>query len=868
MRVYAGRRRPIGPLSAALVLAITIAVSAAPSPFDEKDPWFYIKHVNYASKYWHEEDTRRIWLPSIPHDDGSTRSPLAPPDWANITTATIPLLRWRVNGSCFFLITSPEFPRDPGTLLYIPKADLIPGHFGANAGAAALRLRPRAARPTPLVLQTPSTTHPTPPAARPSVEPLVGLHKNPAAAMLLSSRYLSSYAPITDRSSLMVPRGPNTATQNNPRGLMHVPPASPGKRAPRVRLEDLRARNFRNTSRTWLDVGELFRKPAKYVYRSPSAGTWPLEIRDAGELVFGCDSALVRVRYGRDFMGLVISMKNSTPAEVLVAPLKTHLYATSPDMEMLPGPPPGPRYRVFLISSINGKHDHALVSALADVAAYPEDSANYAQHISRAYAEFFKSAPGVNLQGGANAPLFWRMSGLMATAGMSLLDSAHSHGATSLTSLVRFMTHMRILAELASRGAAGCTADSLFLRVNLWPETALGKVESALKRLALEALKDSERGLSAAAQAYELAFAAGSGATTADIVFSASAAVADIYREFVFGRGLGGRSARRALFFASALILEPVEAGEASSEQLERARMLLLRVTSMCTSDVAAAANARIREVLDDETDHMSSLFWAPDHFSPCAASLRFDLTESAFILDALAQAQGTKVPVDVMETRTRSIASALTRWSHRSTLVRAFMPEPQRTCGGGTASAPEPRMIIPIARDASFVVTHAPMGRGIEYKLAGVDVRRPLYLTYITTECGSRAADVEPRRLARHESSFDVGLVGSVFLRYTPAGEVTAALAVDTEDAQRKLVGGSKEGEEDVFSSDVPSTALLLFPNGTVINLLAFDTIERPSIPTGYIVASGVGVILIAAAISGIGRVLWSFAPVFWRNR
>ncbi|AFR32464.1 envelope glycoprotein H [Leporid alphaherpesvirus 4] len=827
-----------------LALAITAEIARADGAASRRrslDPWFYYEHLNYAGKYWQEDGGRRIWLPSVPSASGNSLSSFAPPAEANITTANIPLLQWRVNGSCFIMITYPEFPQDRGLLLFVPHEYLV------SDGPTPATPPPR--RPPRSVAE-----------AGPPLRPILGLQKNPAGAMLLGSRYLSAYAPISDYGALRVPRGPNTATADRPHGALYVPMSSPGKKAARLRLSNVRAGNMRNSSRTWLDHKHVFRAAEPHVYRSPSAAAWPLEISTTGELSFGCDAALVRVRYGREFMGLVLSMKNATPAELLVVPAKEHMHSTDPDATQLPGPSAGPRYRVFIISDVDGARDAELVRALADIAAYPEESRNYVQHISRAYAEFFKHARGDGPLFAASAQLFWRMSGLMAAAGFSLLDAAREHGAVSLTNLVRFRTHVRMLAELASRGAAGCSTGTAFSRVDIWARDA--QIDQNLARLAREALGAAEHSLAGAAQAYELLYAAGPNHTDATLEAGASATVSDIYLGFLRGAGVGTRAARRALFFAAAILLGPLERGEFSDTQLEQARTLLLHMTAMCTSDTAAESNAYIRTALD-EADHTKRLFLAPDHFSPCAASLRFDLTEMPFVLDALAQTADTSVPAEVVEARTRAVAAALTRWAYRDAVLAAVLPRD----AGGCASRVSGRsilMVLPISKDAAFAVSYISLGIGLEYMLEGVDVRRPLHLTYITSECQRRPASIEARRLAYRDTDTDMGLAGSVFMRYTPAGEIASALVIDTGEAQERLIHGPVGDAGDVFSSSVPSTALLLFPNGTVINLLAFDTVLRPSVPTEYLVVSGVGVLLIAASLAGMGRVAWVCARHF----
>ncbi|RKH37000.1 hypothetical protein D7Y23_39465, partial [Corallococcus sp. AB050B] len=123
------------------------------------------------------------------------------------------------------------------------------------------------------------------------------------------------------------------------------------------------------------------------MYFSPSASTWPVGIWTTGELVLGCDAALVRARYGREFMGLVISMHDSPPAEVMVVPAGQTLDRVGDPADenppgALPGPPGGPRYRVFVLGSLTRADNGSALDALRRVGGYPEEGTTYAKFLS------------------------------------------------------------------------------------------------------------------------------------------------------------------------------------------------------------------------------------------------------------------------------------------------------------------------------------------------------------------------------------------------------------------------------------------------------------------------------------------------------
>ncbi|AAU88087.1 envelope glycoprotein H [Cercopithecine alphaherpesvirus 2] len=835
------------------LLLAGLAVLAGPAREGERDRYWaprvdaWYRDSPRMRAYWRGAGTSRLWLPNIPN---ATRLPLgllAPPAELNLTATTAPLLRWAAPRSCFLFITTAEFPRNPGQLLYVNKTALL----GLPADA---RLPPAA--PTPRAPQL--------------VAQLRGFLGNPSAAALLRSRAWVTHAPVWNpRSLVRPPVDPSGGAA--PEAAPRPPAAPPRDGAPVDRdpgaysVRELAATHLDRASSTWLMAAGLLRTPSASVYLSPTSATWPLAVWATGELAFGCDAALVRARYGLRFMGLSLSMRDSAPAEVVVVPAaETLALVGPPEMNeplVLPGPPPGKRYRTFVLGSVVDPRNRSAIEALRQAARYPHEDAGHEYHLSRAYAEIF--GEGAPTEPGPRPPLFWRLAARIATSGLAFVETARARGMLRLSDLVGFLTHARVLAGLALRGPAGCEPGSDFVRAPLWAARARTELEARLGRLAAEAVAGDRR-LSALALAYQIAFALDDPAAEAAVAPSAARTLDALYAGFLGGRGLAAPVVRRALFYATAVLRAPAERGVAPSpEQIERGRRSLLLATAMCTSDVAVATHADLRDALG-RSDHRETLFYAPDHFSPCAASLRFDLAERSFVMDTLARTPRSNASAEAMVQKTMGVASALTRWAHANALLRAFVPEASRACEGPSHNA-EPLVVLPVAGNASYVVTHGPLARGVGYRLVGVDVRHPLFLTYLTEACEGRTREIEPKRLTRTETRRDLGLVGAVFMRYTPAGEITSALVVDSDHTQQQLAGGPLAEGPDVFSSDVPSTALLLFPNGTVIHLLAFDTLPLATVGPGALAASALGVVLIAAALAGLARVARTGLPSLW---
>ncbi|AQS79194.1 evelope glycoprotein H [Ateline alphaherpesvirus 1] len=812
-----------------------------------------------------------LWTPDL----AAPGSGLEPPSSLNLTVETVALGLWYSREHIFFVLSGPDFPYDAGRLLYVPKSTLVgkppPVALGGRLASFGRRDKRRDVTYAP------------------------GLQYNPAAASLLRSRYLVEYAAVVDHAGLCVSRGPDAATERRPSGQHHVPPwADRGAppTAPRG-LEAVAASDVLNASAVWLDARRVTRHPTGYVYRSPSVAVWPAYVWAMGELSAGSSDALVRARYGVEFMSLTLSTRAGPPAEIVVVPRADPLYMVSETRETFsvpaPGPPPGPRFRVHLLSGVRPGDDAAAAGALAAAAAFPEESLNYAYHLSRGYALVLENAAAPAGARVPPGPAFWGTASRLATAGFAFVTSALESRHVPLEDVLEFLFHTRVLGRLALAAAAGGNGDRgddagglggevhppggadggdlPFVRADVWSGATLQHLLGRLVALAKEIAAAEGASLEELGGALRLFFLAEE--PSAEAVPVAALVLDSLYRRFLAGDLAWTGATARALFLsASALLSAPAGGapagydGRAAAEEWRlRVRHTLLLNTALCTSDVAAAANRRLRRAMEN-ADHRRSLLLLPDLFSPCGYSLRFDLETDSAVLEALALARdGADAPFPEVMGDTRRAARVLAHWASRGRFVGACVPEVTHRCGDGAAPL-DPLVVLPVAHNASFVVTRSLPPRGRSYELAGVNVKRPLVVTYLTAACDHARAEVEPKRLLRPESVRDSELLGAVFLRYTSAGEVIATLAIDTFEAQQRLSRDAANETDDVFSSQTPSTALLLFPNGTVIHLLAFDQ-QPPLAVSGTVVAATVlGVFLVAGSLAGLVRMLWSLAP------
>ncbi|QOD40197.1 glycoprotein H [Macropodid alphaherpesvirus 2] len=813
---------------------------------EQTDSWFNPQHP-HSKTYWRDQARQRLWLPNIMTDEDSPLHVLAPPERLNLSVATIPQLNWYDQDFCFFFITNTSYPHDPGMLLYISKDDL----------RGVLRLEPTiASKQAPLLEVSSRDVFQTP-----------GLQYTPAVNSLLRSRSWISYAP-TDNEVEDLPRGVNTATPNHPYGQKHIPIAPPPFNRMTPILLSLTSSAIINATNTWFNGAQLLRPPHRRIYKSSSTATWPIVIWDIGAFTLKCDAAFTHARYGHDFMGLTISMHDSQPVEIFVTPDDVEILSISRlwfgAQISLPGPEAGPNYRVFWSSPITPQKNEALFQALRDAVAYPEESGDYIYPITKAYVTIFEHARA----GFAPPPqptLFWRLSSLLATSGFNFINTVRELGSIRVSDFLNYFSHLRILSRFAAQ-AAGCATPSPTINPEIFDGPTFTELRKKLHVVLKEMMNDEDH-RSAYVRAHQLAFALGDLESYNIVAESALQTVRTLYKKFLSGDPLTSVAVRRALFFAGAVLLLPLGHDNPTAEQRERTRQSLMLHTAMCTADVIAHTDAAIQAAMDQADPDRANFLWDFEHASPCMNSMRFDITEETFLFDTLATIPRSNISTQTILEETAGVVAALSPRAYHSDLIRAFISEASMQCLSQIQNRDvDAHVLIPITSNSSYIVTKSPVSQGIHYTLDGVDVKNPLFLTYFTPACVEQTQQIESKRLVRVESSTDIGLVGSVFLRYTPAGEVTSVILVDTPETQRQLVD-DPQANTDLFGSDMPSTALLLFPNGTVVHLLSFDTVAIADIPAHVIFASVVGVVLALLALYGIVRVIILLVPILCKR-
>ncbi|AVT50758.1 envelope glycoprotein H [Cervid alphaherpesvirus 2] len=595
-----------------------------------------------------------------------------------------------------------------------------------------------------------------------------------------------------------------------------------------------------------------------------------------------------------------------------------------------PGPAPGARRRAFVLGYGSSRLDSPMYSTMRELASYVEEApGDFRAHLAAAHREALPmlrvaatARRGGAAAAGAPAPgaayHAYRVAARLGLAIGALSEAAAAEGYALAEELIDVDYHFKLLARALLAAGFGCAPEDSYVRLRALAQLA------ATRNLRPDAFIPEPAGAaleSVAARAGKLravyAFAGRDAPPAARRL--AHGVVADLYDAFLRGELPWTPPVRRALFFAAAASALP-----ADESALALARDVALRCTAMCTAGHATAAALDLEEAYarvaaapgarllrrrrraapedaggeeepedaayaegeqqdeargggaegsaraDDDGD-----FDLLDVFSPCMASLRLDLREEAHALDVLS-ALPARATLDAWLDRRPAAAAANLSEAALGMLGRGGLFGPEHAaalapelfaapCGGWGAGA-RVVAIVPVAPNASYVLSRAHPRRGLTYTLQGVDIANPLLVTFVRgASCVSASAAVETRSLAAPGPLEPCAYCGSVLVRYLPSGAVMDLTLVPDKRAELELARG--------VNSSVPafnprahsgrSRALLLFPNGTVVGVLAFAGPEALALSPAYVWASAGGALLAGATLFAIAKMLYSSVPI-----
>ncbi|AVT50623.1 envelope glycoprotein H [Cervid alphaherpesvirus 3] len=611
------------------------------------------------------------------------------------------------------------------------------------------------------------------------------------------------------------------------------------------------------------------------------AAVWPVSYVPAGQAVLDCERAAVRLAVGVGFLGVSVTSRDLSPLELMVAPADA-------DVRMItafngrgpfppPGPAPGPRRRAYVIGYGSSRLDSHMYSTMREVASYADEPADFRAHLAAAHREAFlmlrEAAAARRAPGAAPAPdaayHAYRVAARLGLALAALTEEALADGYVLAEELVDLDYHLKLLSRVLLGAGLGCAAGG---RVRL---RALAQLP-APRELHPDAFIPEPAGAaleSVVARGHKLravyAFAGPDAPPAARLL--AHGVVSDLYDAFLRGELAWTPPARRALFFAVAASAFPADA-----RALELARDVARRCTAMCTAGHATAAALDLEEAYARVAGGAGGAagFELLDVFSPCMASFRLDLLEEAHVLDVLSAVPARAALDAWLEAQPAAAAANLSAAAlgmlgrgglfgpaHAAALAPELFAAPCGGWGAGAAVA-----VVPVAPNASYVLTRAHPRRGLTYTLQGVDVANPLLVTFVRgASCVSASGAVEARRLPVPGPLDACAYCGSVFVRYLPSGAVMDVALIADKRAELEFSRGANSSMP-VFNPRLHSArsrALLLFPNGTVVGVLAFAGHEAPSFSPAYVWASAGGALLAGGTLFAIAKMLCGSVPL-----
>nr|APQ33920.1 envelope glycoprotein H [Equid alphaherpesvirus 1] len=709
----------------------------------------------------------------------------------------------------------------------------------------------------------------------PCVNSTVSLLFNENVEPFLMSKNLLEFEVLPDTyiTGWTFERSKTATTKSNPVGVVLSPPRGSPSANTTIRDDGGPKKPLSIIDEYTTLVADLQNFTMTLTYISPFAAVWPIEAFQTGITVMGCDTTQVVAYLGHGFMGLQISSVNNPPLEMIVVPndVSARILNRRPSRLRLepPGPHAGPIYKVYVLSDGNFYLGHGMSRISREVAAYPEESLDYRYHLSLANLDTL--AMLAELSSGKSTDVsyyMYRIVARLAVATFSLAEVIRLSDYMLLQEAIDVDMNLRLIVPLVMKYAAGGAADSSYTSSDVAMDqfdVAQSQIEKIVSDINVEAeLRKpmyEHRSLLRSVYAY-------SRKPLPNAVALADRLILAMYKEAIKDRITWNSTMREVLFFAvgaaagSHVILtdEPEPGAPAHKDAslfLSLNRNILLLCTAMCTASHAVSAGLKLEEVMAGLVSG-GVQFSLLEVFSPCMASTRFDLAEEEHVLDLLSVIPprlytdlntGFEDDGTTIHSYGRSANGILnSRIAYNFDAVSVFTPE-LASC---STKLPKVLVVLPIFTNRSYVITRTAPSIGLTYSLDGVNIAKPIVISYITYgNCEVSRATIKSGYLDNPGHTQTCVYCGSVFMRYMVSGAIMDLIYIDDKEVELQLVAG-ENSTIPAFNPKLytPSmNALLMFPNGTVTLMSAFASYSSFKVPSTYLWAS-IGGLLLAILI------------------
>ncbi|ACT88336.1 envelope glycoprotein H [Felid alphaherpesvirus 1] len=747
------------------------------------------------------------------------------------------------NGSDIFLfIFDRRSQRQRGTMFLFPKAGFV--------------------QPTPAKVRDEAAAAPF--GFISPVYPLSSLLFNPYNGRYLTTRHLIAFE-VTPESSLhdwYFARSPTTATQTQPLGHITNPPRRSPKDKPTTSGHtDLIIRYCALE----LDFFQDTRRQRDGIYLPNYEAVWPLAMNFLEGMWIWSNRTLVNVTIGVGFMGFSLTSISYPPLEIIVTPHYTNARMITRFKSSLvldpPGPSEGPLYKVYVLGYGNNRINGSFYKTMRTIASYPEQSLDYRYHLSMAHMEtalFLSHATPQDMDG--TTAYISKISTRLATALFSLSEVRRLSGYVAIDELIDLDFNTRLLANTLLADGMQNFQDPINITYYYNSDVGRTHLRDALDTIDHQHV--SHGSLITRARYLQLIYTYTSMEKQSQLSLKLSGdIVKDLYLETLYSDVVRwNTTAKQALFLSSMLIYI---AGNIQSsveqEAINAGRMLFLQCTSMCTTEHASTVRWNPQQILYDLTKS-STRFNIFDGFSPCMASNRYDIISTYGILDlfsAFPISSYRSIEKPAVDSNTHNIIFNLRN-------LYTFIPE-LFSCPGVSSNHQRPIAVLPIGINCTYLITRRDPRRGTLYIVDGIDVSNPIIISYLRSgECGIERGIILPGNLNNPENTDQCLYCGCVFMRYKSSGEIVDLLLINDKAVELELVAGENSTisafNPTKYSS--PSSVLLLFPNGTIVTLMAFTSHEVIVFSSNFIWASIGGVFAACLIIYIIIKMLCSFTP------
>lgn len=314
------------------------------------------------------------------------------------------------------------------------------------------------------------------------------------------------------------------------------------------------------------------------------------------------------------------------------------------------------------------------------------------------------------------------------------------------------------------------------------------------------------------------------------------------------------------------------------AEDASVARRVLTQMTVLCSEKQTQNPLIDATRIIDADPDS-GELFGMDDIFTPCAASLRFDLEKdprgsggNALAASAVFRALygsvvvgsggGEKETEELLGQTARVIGATPPVGSARS-YADMFFPELARCFDWDREDSVV--VYFSLGNGASWVLTTRPVAGGMKYRLPDTSIRANLYLTYFNVSCvrtpfNSRAELVPDGyvNLRSGAAGFGCKLCNHALLRYSLGG-FEDMFVIETAEEERDMAAGPNSTITYFRSMDPEYYNYVLLDQwGSATRVLAFTretyAVDREYV-IGIVVGSLVGILALVFAIWSIAK-------------